>query len=550
MAIAPTSRVQLFGDIGIDLDHEDCLYFASESEKTTWFNNKTKLVDLTSQYYIRKDKRTLRISPPNGISSVYGAFYMRYTNNAAYENKWFYAYVLSVDYVNDSTVEVVYENDPMMTWMGDFTLAQCFIERQHAESDKIGENTVEENLEVGEHINEGTISKSIGSQGWCIAIWRTFDPEFDSMGINPVKQGTYSPVVCNYYDISNSNEMEQLDELLYTGENSLTKTNRIDQVIGMKLIPKLIAQATSNTIPFTVDPSEVTKPYSNFINNTHIPKNKKLFTYPYKYLRAENGEGTNVVYKYEYFRNYPPNQNANACQFRLLATSVSPEVSLMMIPKDYDNKPFDFSKSIEMTKFPSVAWNVDTYKAYLAQRDSTLVGDITSRAISGGISGGLGGFAASGFNPVGAVAGFATGTIGGITSSSLIKDTVNALTGQSRYIMPDETRGKTDSNLLVQDRKKDFTFYKMCITPERMKIIDNYFTMYGYAMKVVDTPKMHVRTHFTYVKTIGCLINAKSGWNIPALDASQIEKLFDKGVRFWDKDAVIGKYDVTNAILS
>ena len=52
MAIAPNSRVQLFGDIGIDLDHEDCLYFASESEKTTWFNNKPKLADLTSQYYI------------------------------------------------------------------------------------------------------------------------------------------------------------------------------------------------------------------------------------------------------------------------------------------------------------------------------------------------------------------------------------------------------------------------------------------------------------------------------------------------------------------
>lgn len=542
MAIQPNSTVQLFGDIGIDMEHEDCIYFASESEKSTWFASKTMLANLSAQYYVRKEKNVLRIAPPNGIKYVYGAHYMRFCNTA-YENKWFYAYVLNVNYVNDSTVEIVYQNDPMMTWMGNFNLQQCFVERQHAVSDNIGENTVEENLDVGEYISEQKINKSIDSQGYCVAVWRTYDPQHDSAGLNPLRQGTYVPIICNFYDVSDTSDMTALNDLLINDDASLTKTNRINQVISMKLIPKLIAQATSNQIPFTVEPSSISKPYSNFINNTHVPKNKKLFTYPYKYLRAENCEGSVVTYKYEYFNTYPPYQNSNDCVFRLLGTSVSPEVSLMMIPKNYNNKAYDFSKVIEMTKFPGIAWNVDCYKAYIAQRDSTILGDVGASVVAGAATGLVSG------GPAGAGAGALTGLVGGIAKTSLIKDTFNELTGQQKYIMPDETRGISESNLLVQDRKKDFIFYKMCITPERMEIIDEYFTMYGYAIKRVQKPLMHVRSYFTYVKTIGCLISPNSGVSIPASDTNAIEKIFDNGVRFWTKTAQIGKYDVDNAIL-
>ena len=44
-----------------------------------------------------------------------------------------------------------------MTWMGDFKLNQCFIERQHTISDSIGQYIEPENFELGDYVDEDTI---------------------------------------------------------------------------------------------------------------------------------------------------------------------------------------------------------------------------------------------------------------------------------------------------------------------------------------------------------------------------------------------------------
>lgn len=44
----------------------------------------------------------------------------------------------------------------------------------------------------------------------------------------------------------------------------------------------------------------ISKPYSK-IANTYTPKNNKLFTYPYKYLKATNHAGNIANYRYENF---------------------------------------------------------------------------------------------------------------------------------------------------------------------------------------------------------------------------------------------------------
>ena len=47
----------------------------------------------------------------------------------------------------------------------------------------------------------------------------------------------------------------------------------------------------------------------------------------------------------------------------------------------------------------------------------------------------------------------------------------------------------------------------------------------------------------TYIKTIGCLVEGA----IPADDASAIEDIFNKGVRFWKNLNEMGNYSLNNA---
>ena len=113
--IAPNSTIEIFGDVSLSKGQEDTLYFASTSAKDSYFSGITKLKTLTAQSYTRKERGYIRIEAT--MAQVYNACYMRY-KNTSFENKWFYAFILSVNYVNNITVEIEFEIDVMMTWMG------------------------------------------------------------------------------------------------------------------------------------------------------------------------------------------------------------------------------------------------------------------------------------------------------------------------------------------------------------------------------------------------------------------------------------------------
>lgn len=105
----------------------------------------------------RKNKQqgTIRLESTQGLL-MQQATYMMF-KNTNYENKWFYAFVTDVTWVNNVTWEVSFILDVMQTYYFDFTYSQCLIERQHVEDDSIGANLIEENLEIGEYVYEGGV---------------------------------------------------------------------------------------------------------------------------------------------------------------------------------------------------------------------------------------------------------------------------------------------------------------------------------------------------------------------------------------------------------
>lgn len=541
--VAPNSTVEFFSDLGLNDNYDDTLYFSSESAKNSYFSNLTKLATATAMSYNREQRGFIRVELP--MSTLISASYMRF-KNTSFENKWFYAFVNSVEYINNNCTQVNFKIDPMMTWMGTFELGQCYVERQHVTNDSIGANIADEGLKCGEYVCEGSSTTAFFGD-YNIVLFRTWNKAKEPGAIvYPLTQGLYVPLVATYYPFTQEGATAlqgKIDELI--------EQHREEEILTIKLIPYHYANNTSiETDTFTVE-----KPYTSV--GGYIPKNKKLFCYPYKYLEVQDCENSPIAYKYEYFNSLPDATSTGYAYFSIQGSGRTPEVNIMCIPYNYNGLEYDYEHACSMSNFPTIPWNVDGYKAYLAQRDSTFFGNLTSNSIlgllGGAISGAAGGALAGAVNPMtlmtpqlGAAMGAATGLAGGLINSikQPLADIENdMMKGILPSRFPNTARGVLSSNLMAQARTKNFYFRKMCITKNYASMIDDFFTMYGYAIRNVLTPNMNARPYFTYVKTKGCAVHG----NVPADDASAIEKIFDNGVRFWKNHNNIGNYSLNNS---
>ena len=149
--IIPDGVIQFFSDIGISPNYDNCLYFATTVAKDNYFDSLPKIATFASCSYSRQQRGYIRVD--SNISRVYNAGYMRF-KNTSFENKWFYAFVTSVEYIANNTTQINFTLDIMTTWMGSFNLGQCFIERQHVENDGIGMNIADEGINFGDYVIE------------------------------------------------------------------------------------------------------------------------------------------------------------------------------------------------------------------------------------------------------------------------------------------------------------------------------------------------------------------------------------------------------------
>lgn len=150
MYITPNSTIILYKGIPLDNAYNDTIYFASAAAQTAYFDaiaNDRKLTFGNYTYQrVNSDSIKVGVSP----DSIYNYNYMRF-QNTAYGNKWFYAFITSIDYVNDNTALIHYEIDVIQTWLFDVTLDPCYVEREHTSSDGIGENILPEPLNITEY---------------------------------------------------------------------------------------------------------------------------------------------------------------------------------------------------------------------------------------------------------------------------------------------------------------------------------------------------------------------------------------------------------------
>lgn len=72
--------------------------------------------------------------------------------NEDYDNKYYYAYITELKYINDNMTEIKIETDVFQTWQFDFIYKKSFVERKHVTDDVAGNYTMAENVGTGEYI--------------------------------------------------------------------------------------------------------------------------------------------------------------------------------------------------------------------------------------------------------------------------------------------------------------------------------------------------------------------------------------------------------------
>lgn len=505
--IVPSTALRFLRGVPLDSSYTDTLTFNSVSAQTTYFLGKVKYS--YDNYGPVRMQSAIRVS--TNATNLYDCNYIMFQNKN-WNDKWFYAFITRIDFVNTNMCEVYYEIDVMQSWMFDMQLKDCFVEREHIADDTIGNNLVAENLELGDYVTHGiTNSNSFTEFGIMIA------SSYDGNGavVAGAKYvGVYAGV--RFFYFGNPDDANSFIE-------RLTNNNQQDGIVAIYMFPYDFIDYTSLT-PHRAQFS-MPKAYSNI--DGYKPKNNKLFTYPYNFLLCTNYTGNYAEYKYEFCES-------TQMQFQI-SGDMTPSASFLCVPLTYKGSDFNYNEAITLTGLPMCTYNTDSYKAWLAQNQSSL----TLTTLSTGLSTLAGGAMLAG--------GLATGNIGlsAIGAGKLMGGVGGALNTLAKVgdasAVPNHVKGNLVNNIMFAEGNFNFGFIPTTITAQTARIIDNFFTMYGYATHQVKTPNIKSRPRFNYLKTQHAVVTG----NICFDHLDMIKRILDNGITFWHGDWV-GDYATSN----
>lgn len=535
MRVAPDSIIHILKDIPLSLEYRDTIYFESKQSQEAYFYSKKKYSFINYSYLRKEEVIRVEMVADNLLDCNYIMF-----KNSAFGNKWFYAFITNVEYVNNTTANISYEVDVMQTWAFDYQLQRCFVEREHTTTDIIGDNLLEDNLELGEYKYE-LLERDKQLDGYNkIIIASTFDKQMDDAQ-GKMYGGIYTGLEYNVCNIA-EDATALIDKAL--------SNNKQDGIVNIFMMPESFTEQTGGSPKkYTIVYNKYHDAHSGTIDG-YLPKNKKMFTYPYCFMYVTNNNGTSANYPFEYF-------GEATCKFDVVGL-LSSVPQLLVIPLSYKGVSSNFNERIMLKDFPQCSYNIDSFKAYLAQNASQLGVATAIGLVSAGISyagakttGGtvknisqstavgkpipyMGVELGTQENQQG---GF-SGSLGGLSATAMMLARL-----ADKATLPPQARGGESGAINTALFKNMFDFYYCFIRQEYAIIIDNFWSMYGYPCRRVKVPNINVRPHWTYTKTIDSCITG----SIPAGDLLHIKSIFNNGITFWKHANEIGNYSLDNS---
>ena len=514
MEIQPSTNIKILKNVPLDTTYDHTIWFENVNLQYQYFFGKRKYT-LNDNTYQRVNKGKMRV----GILSdnLYDCNYLMF-QNTAFGNKWFYAFIKKVEYVNNITSEIEYELDPLQTWMFDYNLDYCFVEREHSASDELFSNLVDENLDLGDYTT--------------VVITDPTEAHYE-MGSQYVGMLTSGSIDSNH-ELQPSTGSTKCN--VYTPLNFVGGVPASDETSLMGLIDAYIRYGYEDAIvcayqyPATFGVNNVTVLGHHVTMNDNLdgytPHNNKLFSHPYNMLVVDNNSGQTAEYKWEQWEHGSTRGN-----FAIAGCAIG-NPSALLYPLDYRGQIQDYASGLMYSNFPAIPIVGDAFKAWWAQNKTQQgVGVGTSLAQSAVVIGG-------------AVAG-ATTPLAGVQSGITGASSVANLMAKKKDLQntPPQVHGQVNSDYLNAGMGRcRFTFYRTCIRYQFARMIDRYFDRFGYATRLTKIPNTHSRPHWNYVKTIDATITG----SIPCDDMKKICDIHNKGITYWKNGSEVGNYGLDN----
>lgn len=516
----PNSRLILCKGINLDKNHLNVLDY-SESAMVSLCESKAIFSQNDAQFIRETGKIVAKCTYAQAKQANYLAF-----QNPAYSNKWTFAFKDSERYVSDSAVEISFTEDFFATWFSYFSLLECYVIREHAANDAIGANIVPEdfsfnNLDMILYANQSI--QIANSLVYCVAI------NGEPGSSNPVLGGVYGGVPCGYAVIPFSTFAAFKSFITHFYDEP-------DKITAIYLVPREFFN--ENDIIYDIDPIQLPLPAGDNTGfsveyeitpitptfDGYTPVNNKLYTYPYCFSKLVNNLGSYMVFAQERFDGNP--------NFRTVGGNAATSC-MITFPTNYKKGAgvvIPMEDNISINSFPTGGWLGSAVGQWQANN-----GIMTAVNTIGGIGAAAVGLAGM-TNPITAplalagVVNSAANTIGNLANTqSQLEHAANPVKGGANNI----------AGLLAlgEDALKP-RYESYCINAQLARIIDDYFTKYGYATKQIKTPNISGHANQNYIQVQGAAVKG----DLPGRVCDEINSLFNRGIHIWHSHDNIGNF--------
>lgn len=626
----PNSTLKILKGVDIDKDYKHTRRFVNTAQQYNYFTNtfggsldtgvivKFSLTDLS---YQRMNSNTIRVGilSDNLYDCNYIMFRNRANNGQTYSDKWFYAFIDSVEYINDHCSEIKYTIDVIQSYMFDIKVGECFVEREHSSTDRVGDNTVSEDFAFNEYYKASTLysllddneeyfagfvskkafsslldhssSPSTTSHTFCVPkpVWHETNGTINYGLVSNIPSALYfylgftieknSEYDQNYYmqelgipadGTGKGASITEFIELLskgnlYTfaqGDDGTTTQIPVtyEDIVDIYIYPKKYALKTkvNSAIAsgygtgFTREdisdinikmPKQFTSKNPNELGlNFSNVKNKKLLTSPFVNFAYTDFNGNECEFNFDYFISSQRDENGlKIPSFRIVTNKIAGFSVNIMMPFYGGDSPNQYEKQIDTYYSMTPFYSGNSLASFLQQHSNSLNFGVLSSILSSVAGIGTSLITRSINTGISATIGGATSVGDAVAKINDIKNTPSS----SNYSQ------KLPFFLLNQHLIGGY-FYSKTVSSESAKIVDDFFSMFGYATKRVKTPNIfkywdeqydaenpdnnHIRRYWNYIKTNGAIIHPKLGLEngLSSTIEQKISNIIDNGITYWN----------------
>ena len=538
------SKIILCKNINIDREYKNVTSYTTNEMLALCRSNDHLIRELDDYSFVRVQERN-RINTDFTYAECIQANYLA-IQNPDFSNKWFFCFIDKIEYNSDNATIINFTVDAWSTWFDNWNPRTCLVLREHVNSDNIGEHTFPEGLEHGDYI--ANFYEEVGGfdvENCKVVVGTTWLPSnTPDLPNTQYYGGTFSGVYYMAMNYTNAKNFVLALDGLGRGDAIVTVF-----MAPASLCPGIEHSATLHSkkndgkggtedvdysitwilIPNNYGGVMLLSDYQININNTlngYVPKNRKLYCFPYNYLLVTNQVGGNAEFHYEDFINNLP-------VFNIIGT-LSPGCSIKMYPENYKKIPDSatnhpgFNDGLVGAKFPICSWQNDSFTNWMTQQSV----NVMMSQVQTGVS--LGAFLLS------------KGEVGG--GGGLFSQQANYLSERyQRALVSPQASGSTNGGDVTFARnEQNFGYYKMSIKREYAKMIDDHFTKYGYQVNILKVPNITGRTYWNYIQIAND--DEIGNGSVPSSYMEEINNACRRGVTIWHDHANIGNYSLNNTI--